>query len=240
MLGLTPKEALRRFDSIIEFAELEDFVDLKLKNYSSGMQVRLAFSVMIQVDADILLIDEVLAVGDAAFQQKCFDAFRQMKDAGKTILFVTHDMGAVSRFCDRAMLIDRGRVELIGAPDEVGTRYLERNFGREVAAPSLVTGGEERTGDRSAEIVEAWFEHGGTRTDVLPQGQPCTLHLRDALQRAAARPDHRLPDRERAPRPVVGAVQRGRQHGHRRARGGRGGDVLGHVHERVRARADLR
>ncbi len=178
MLGLTPKEALRRFDSIVEFAELEDFVDLKLKNYSSGMQVRLAFSVMIQVDADILLIDEVLAVGDAAFQQKCFDAFRQMKDAGKTILFVTHDMGAVSRFCDRAMLLDRGRVELIGAPDVVGTRYLERNFGREIAAPALVTGGEERTGDRSAEIVEAWFEHGGARTDVLPQGQPCTLHLR--------------------------------------------------------------
>ena len=97
MLGLSPKEALRRFDAIIEFAELEEFVDLKLKNYSSGMQVRLAFSVMIQVDADVLLIDEVLAVGDAAFQQKCFDVFQRMKDEGKTILFVTHDMGAVSR-----------------------------------------------------------------------------------------------------------------------------------------------
>jgi ABC-type polysaccharide/polyol phosphate transport system ATPase subunit len=178
MLGLTPQEALRRFDSIIEFAELEEFVDLKLKNYSSGMQVRLAFSVMIQVDADILLIDEVLAVGDAAFQQKCFDAFQRMKEAGKTILFVTHDMSAVQRFCDRAMLLERGRVELIGAPDEVGTRYLERNFGREVAAPSMVTGGEERAGDRSAEIVEAWFEQGGARTDALPQGQPCTLTLR--------------------------------------------------------------
>jgi ABC-type multidrug transport system ATPase subunit len=133
---------------------------------------------MIQVDADILLIDEVLAVGDAAFQQKCFDAFQRMKDAGKTILFVTHDMGAVQRFCDRAMLIDRGRVEMIGAPDEVGTRYLERNFGREVAAPAMVTDGEDRAGDRSAEIVEAWFEQGGARTDVLPQGQPCALTLR--------------------------------------------------------------
>ena len=115
MLGLSPKEALRRFDAIIDFAELEEFVDLKLKNYSSGMQVRLAFSVMSQVDADILLIDEVLAVGDAAFQQKCFDVFQRLKDEGKTILFVTHDMGAVARFCDRAVLLERGRVELIGA-----------------------------------------------------------------------------------------------------------------------------
>src|SRR5918992_342332 len=121
MLGLPPKEALRRFDRIIEFAELEEFVDLKLKNYSSGMQVRLAFSVMIQVDADILLIDEVLAVGDAAFQQKCFDVFNRLKQDGKTIVFVTHDMAAVTRFCDRAMLLERGRIETIGAPDNVGT-----------------------------------------------------------------------------------------------------------------------
>ena len=94
----------------IEFAELEEFIDLKLKNYSSGMHVRLAFAVMIQVDADVLLIDEVLAVGDAAFQQKCFDEFDRMRDEGRTILFVTHDMGAVERFCDRALLLERGRV----------------------------------------------------------------------------------------------------------------------------------
>ena len=112
MLGLSPKEALRRFDRVIEFAELEEFVDLKLKNYSSGMQVRLAFSVMIQVDADILLIDEVLAVGDASFQQKCFEVFQRMKDEGRTILFVTHDMGAVKRFCDRALLLERGRIDV--------------------------------------------------------------------------------------------------------------------------------
>ena len=87
-----------------------EFIDLKLKNYSSGMLVRLAFAVMIQVDADILLIDEVLAVGDAAFQQKCFDEFVRIREAGKTILLVTHDMGAVHRFCDRAMLLERGRV----------------------------------------------------------------------------------------------------------------------------------
>ena len=97
-----------RFDAIIDFAELHEFLDLKLKNYSSGMLVRLAFSVAIQVSAEILLIDEVLAVGDANFQQKCFDEFGRLKRDGRTILFVTHDMGTVERFCDRAMLLERG------------------------------------------------------------------------------------------------------------------------------------
>ena len=170
MLGLSPKEALRRFDAIIAFAELEEFVDLKLKNYSSGMQVRLAFSVMSQVDADVLLIDEVLAVGDAAFQQKCFDVFQRMKDEGKTILFVTHDMGAVARFCDRAVLLERGRVELIGPPDEVGARYLQRNFDRD-GRRGASSSEEGRVGDGTGEILEAWFEIDGARTDVLPAGR---------------------------------------------------------------------
>jgi len=130
MLGLTPREAAERYDQVIEFAELEDYQDLKLKNYSSGMHVRLAFSVAIQVDASILLIDEVLAVGDAAFQQKCFDVFNEMRDAGRTILLVTHDMNTVTRFCHRAMLLERGEVVTLGDPKAVGSRYLELNFGR--------------------------------------------------------------------------------------------------------------
>ncbi|MBW3608141.1 MAG: ABC transporter ATP-binding protein, partial [Actinobacteria bacterium] len=105
MLGLSRRQARERFDEIIAFAELEEFVDLKLKNYSSGMSVRLAFAVAIQVDAEILVVDEVLAVGDAAFQQKCFEQFNRMKAERRTIVFVTHDMSAVERFCDRAMLI---------------------------------------------------------------------------------------------------------------------------------------
>ena len=117
MLGLTPREARERFDRDHRLRRAREFVDLKLKNYSSGMHVRLAFSVMIQVDADVLLIDEVLAVGDAAFQQKCFDEFDRLRDEGRTILFVTHDMGAVQRFCDRAMLLERGEVVDIGEPE---------------------------------------------------------------------------------------------------------------------------
>jgi ABC-type polysaccharide/polyol phosphate transport system ATPase subunit len=128
MLGLSPREARRRFDSVIDFAELREFIDLKIKNYSSGMLVRLAFSVMIHVDAEILLIDEVLAVGDAAFQQKCYDEFERIHSSGATVLFVTHDMSAVKRFCNRALLLERGRPVEMGDPEHVGNRYLELNF----------------------------------------------------------------------------------------------------------------
>ena len=181
MLGLTPREARARFDAVIEFAELEDFVDLKLKNYSSGMHVRLAFSVMIQVNADILLIDEVLAVGDVAFQQKCFDVFYRLKDEGKTILFVTHDMPAVQRFCDRAVLLEQGVVRLIGDPERVANHYVEVNFGRDrlAAEKPAQALADERFGSGAAEIVEAWFEdERGEPTGVLPHGAPCSVNIR--------------------------------------------------------------
>jgi ABC-type polysaccharide/polyol phosphate transport system ATPase subunit len=131
MLGLSTREGRKRFDAIMDFAELREFTDLKLKNYSSGMLVRLAFSVMIQVDADILLIDEVLAVGDAAFQQKCYDEFGRIRGRGATVLLVTHDMAAVQRFCDRALLLERGRRVELGATDHVADRYLQLNFSEE-------------------------------------------------------------------------------------------------------------
>jgi ABC-type polysaccharide/polyol phosphate transport system ATPase subunit len=128
MMGLTPQQARDRLGAVLEFAELEEFIDLRLKNYSSGMLVRLGFSLMMEVDADILLIDEVLAVGDAAFQQKCADAFHEMKAAGKTIILVTHSMTTVEEYCDRAMLIDDGAIQYLGDPAEVGRRYLRLNF----------------------------------------------------------------------------------------------------------------
>jgi len=182
MLGLSPREARRRFDAVVEFAELGEFVDLKLKNYSSGMLVRLAFAVMIQVDADILLIDEVLAVGDAAFQQKCFDEFVRIREAHKTILLVTHDMGAVHRFCDRALLLERGRVVAVDDPDVIGNRYLELNFSataRDDAEHQRDLGSTERMGDGSAEILHAWFENeAGKRATVLPAGGRCSFAAR--------------------------------------------------------------
>jgi ABC-type polysaccharide/polyol phosphate transport system ATPase subunit len=171
MLGLTRKQARERFDEIIAFAELEEFVDLKLKNYSSGMSVRLAFSVAIQVDAEILLVDEVLAVGDVAFQQKCYEQFHRLKAEGRTIVFVTHDMSAVERFCDRAMLIDHGRILELGEPRAVARAYNELNFGRLVYEPA--EGESARYGDqRAAEIVDAWFENAaGERVPSIPHGE---------------------------------------------------------------------
>src|SRR4051812_1042809 len=170
MMGLTPREARARFDSIIEFAELEDFVDLRLKNYSSGMQVRLAFAVMVQSGAEVLLIDEVLAVGDAAFQQRCFDEFRRLRDEGRTIVLVTHDMTIVERFCHRAMLITNGEIETIGGPGQVGQRYLERNF--EAMSRRSESVQESSVAGARAEIAEIWVENdAGMRVETVPHGQ---------------------------------------------------------------------
>lgn len=125
LLGFSRKEIDKRYDEIVAFAELEDFMDQKLKNYSSGMQVRLAFSVATRAEADILLVDEVLAVGDADFQRKCYDFFKQLKKTGKTVVFVTHDMGAVREYCDRAILINEGNITHEGKADKVADEYLK-------------------------------------------------------------------------------------------------------------------
>lgn len=176
MLGLTPREARRRYDRVIDFAELRQFEELKLKNYSSGMHVRLAFSVAIQVDADILLIDEILAVGDAAFQQKCFDVFNDLRDSGKTIVFVTHDMGALQRFCQRALLLERGETVYLGEAHEVAERYLEINFGRTQNATSA---DPDRFGDGEARVEEVWIQgSSGERLDRAPQHERLTLCVR--------------------------------------------------------------
>jgi ABC-type polysaccharide/polyol phosphate transport system ATPase subunit len=128
LLGLTTKQLRERFDEIIAFAELERFVDLKLKNYSSGMELRLAYSIAIQVPFDILLLDEVLAVGDLAFQQKCFATFERMREEGKTLVFVSHDLDAVARYCDRTLLLEDGVARAIGPTDEVIDLYRVREM----------------------------------------------------------------------------------------------------------------
>ncbi len=128
ILGLTEKEIIAKYDEIVEFSELERFMDQKLKNYSSGMQVRLAFSIAIQAHNDILLIDEVLAVGDANFQRKCYDVFKEIKKSGKTVIFVTHDMGAVQDFCDRAIMIEDSKIIAAGKPREIALRYEVANM----------------------------------------------------------------------------------------------------------------
>jgi ABC-type polysaccharide/polyol phosphate transport system ATPase subunit len=175
MVGLTPRETRERLDAVLEFAELTEFSNLKLKNYSSGMMVRLAFSVMMEADADILLIDEVLAVGDAAFQQKCADAFGEMKAAGKTIILVTHEMSAVERYCHRAMLFDGGKIEHLGDPGDVGRHYLQLNFERGVEE-----GGVAPTSGPTDDVrlLDAWIEDaGGNRVANVESGAPIRLRV---------------------------------------------------------------
>ena len=170
MMGLTPRQARKRYDSVMEFAELEEFKDLKLKNYSSGMHVRLAFSVAIQVDADILLLDEILAVGDAAFQQKCYGVFHRLKEEGKTIVFVTHDMDALNRFCDRGLLLERGSPVLIGDTRDISDRYLELSLANEKGAAARAKP------DGRATILDVWVEdESGSRQPLVSQGQRITL-----------------------------------------------------------------
>lgn len=123
LLGFSKKQIDAQYQDIVEFAELERFMDQKLKNYSSGMQVRLAFSMATRAETDILLVDEVLAVGDADFQRKCFDYFRSLKKNKKTVVFVSHDMMAVREYCDRAVLIENSELILSGKADKVAAAY---------------------------------------------------------------------------------------------------------------------
>jgi ABC-2 type transport system ATP-binding protein len=127
LLGFNRKEMRALYAEIVKFAELEKFMDQKLKNYSSGMQVRLAFSISIKIKSDILLFDEVLAVGDAAFQQKCYDYFEELKNSNTTVILVTHDMTYVRHFCERALLLDNGHIVMIGDSSKVAKKYLEYN-----------------------------------------------------------------------------------------------------------------
>jgi ABC-type polysaccharide/polyol phosphate transport system ATPase subunit len=126
LMGLTRRQVAERFDAIIGFAGLERFVDQQLKNYSTGMLLRLAYSVAIQVPFDILLLDEALAVGDAEFQQKCFQTFAEMREQGKTVVFVSHDLATVASLCDRALLLNQGTVAAVGETADVLEAYREQ------------------------------------------------------------------------------------------------------------------
>jgi ABC-2 type transport system ATP-binding protein len=167
LMGLSRQEARRRLDAVLDFAELREFADLKLKNYSSGMMVRLAFAVMAEADADVMLIDEVLAVGDASFAQKCMSVFRERRDAGRTIVLVTHDMSTVQGFCDRAMLIHDSELHYIGDPDETALRYYRLNFGGdadEVRRPGPLP-------EVNARVLDVWLADAtGRRVENVEQG----------------------------------------------------------------------
>ncbi len=179
ILGLQRSLVTQRFDEIVRFAELEDFIDQKLKNYSSGMLVRLAFAVAIQAHADILLVDEVLAVGDAGFQEKCFEVFRRFKAEGRTIVFVSHDMASVQEFSDRVLLLDRGKARGIFSPAAAAVEYSRLN---EEHANSLLRDetGTSSPGDPGRPHIASiqMLDTEGNPTHAIQRGQAVTVRLR--------------------------------------------------------------
>jgi ABC-2 type transport system ATP-binding protein len=150
ILGMSKKELERKFDEIVDFAGIEPFIDQPVKNYSSGMYMRLGFSVAINVDPDILLVDEVLAVGDAAFQEKCMEKFVEFRRAGKTVVIVSHAMGSMRTLCDQAAWLDSGALLDVGRADYIVDRYVDKGH-EEAAAASEVTGG--RSGATEARLT---------------------------------------------------------------------------------------
>jgi ABC-2 type transport system ATP-binding protein len=168
LLGFSRAEIDDMYDDIVEFAELEPFMDQKLRNYSSGMEVRLAFSLATRAKADILVVDEVLAVGDADFQRKCYDFFRHLKKTGVTVVFVTHDMSAVREYCDRAILIEDSRLVASGYADEVATAYT-RMFSEELSAEEPdrpeYHEGEDRWGDGRVHFEPPKIKETGSGAD---------------------------------------------------------------------------
>ncbi len=175
LLGFNRKEMNAMYNEIVDFAELHKFMDQKLKNYSSGMQVRLAFSIAIRAKSDILLIDEVLAVGDAAFQKKCFDVFRDLKKEGRTIVLVTHDMGNVERFCDRALVINDGEQLSIAKPSETATLYARLNIDN---TDTTKPGGDKvRWGYGGVRVEKVDILLSGKKTKVFKTGDDITFKI---------------------------------------------------------------
>lgn len=188
LLGFSRKEMRRMYNDIVEFAELEHFMDQKLKNYSSGMQVRLAFSIAIRAQSDILLIDEVLAVGDLLFQQKCYDTFKEIKRQGRTVIFVSHDLGAIDSFCDRVMLLDSGKQINIGTPKEIIAEYKslldERDLNRRIGskqAKHVVSSG-------NLNITEAEIFVNNRPVKTVKEGQPFAVRVYYDAKKPFAKP----------------------------------------------------
>lgn len=174
LLGFSRKEMEAMYDDIVSFAELDKFMDQRLKNYSSGMQVRLAFSIAIRAQSDILLLDEVLAVGDEAFQRKCYDYFETLKRKKKTVILVTHDMSAVERFCTKAMLVQDGEIELIGSPFKVAAAYSKSN-NVESAESSDVD--ETKKTQETFDLTIETFNEADKKTTRFTSGDEMTVRM---------------------------------------------------------------
>jgi ABC-2 type transport system ATP-binding protein len=204
MMGLSPAEARRRTDEIIEFAELEDFPQLRVKNYSSGMRGRLGFSLMSHVDADVLLIDEILSVGDKAFRDKCGDVIASMRERGKTVVLVSHEMGSINRHCDRALLLYDHRVQQLGEPEDVANAYLTVNTKKRLSAEARAQGAIE-----AAEVTGLRFVGDIKESEPrLPSKQPIAVEAEIELRRPLRSPSVRFSILDAGGRPLFMAPPR--------------------------------
>lgn len=192
ILGMGRKYLEKKFDEIVDFAEIRDFIDMPIKNYSSGMQVRLAFAITTVIDSDIYLMDEVLAVGDSNFQSKCLEEFNKYRDLGKTVVLVTHDIGTVQRYCDRAMLLRNGKVEMTGDSEKVVNEYIYQNMSDEEKRKKTweenkknVIGKKKKT----AEILRVEFlDKDGKRRNVFETGEDIIARIYYRANRAILNP----------------------------------------------------
>lgn len=177
LLGFSRKEMDAMYDDIVAFAEIEPFMDQKLKNYSSGMQVRLAFSIAIRAESDVLLIDEVLAVGDISFQRKCYEHFVSLKKQGKTVVLVTHDMSAVERFCTKAIVIDKGKVSDVMTPRKAAKIYNNLNASHSDATGQ---GKSNRWGTKEVTIEEVAMKQAQKNKGVytVNHGEEATIDFK--------------------------------------------------------------
>lgn len=174
LLGFSRKEMVGMYDDIVNFAELGDFMEERLKNYSSGMQVRLAFSIAIRAKSDILLLDEILAVGDEAFQRKCIDYFYSIKKSGQTVILVTHDMTNVERFCDRALVIDNGRILGIYKPTKAKLVYEQLNRNKPSPSDDQINI-EKRWGNKEVNIKAVTINKSTNNEVTIKQGEPFSV-----------------------------------------------------------------
>jgi ABC-2 type transport system ATP-binding protein len=180
LLGMSRGEIEAIYDEIVSFAELGNFMDQKLKNYSSGMQVRLAFSIAIRAKSDVIIMDEVLAVGDAAFQKKCFDIFRELKNNGKTIILVTHDMGSIERFCDRVLIVDKGGTKAIATPQEAAAVYNRLNVENNADYEDEKKQGraENRWGRGGIKVESISFKNKSKKTNIFEYGDDVEIEIK--------------------------------------------------------------
>ncbi len=205
ILGLTTTEIESRLDDILAFADIGEYIDQPVRSYSSGMYVRLAFAIAIHVDPEILIVDEALAVGDIHFQAKCFDRFHQFREQGITVIFVTHDLNMVTRYCDHAYLLNKARIVASGNPREVVAEYrkLEVNYQEDSDAEESIPGGttenrldifetnpyEVRYGNNKANILDGGiYDSSGGPVQILDSGQHYTVRMRIKFEQPIAEP----------------------------------------------------